>query len=305
MQKAKPAHRPGDRRRGGGGIFSMSGDVQPLRRPDDAVKAAGPRWKNQLQRRFDLVPNLVETVKGYANWRTDVSVEVANARAGWGAPPPCRDKISANNELFGALPAARGGERYPELKSNQNFSSSRTSCAERKTASQWSGSATTRQSSLQRAIRLCSGELFAGVFGFEKAAFSRPRTAGRPGGEIREQAGTASSARREGCGGAQKVRRRGWAPRPRAAHPAAVLAGTRSGSSRHAEVDGALVDLQGAAARAKRLAGCCGRITRWRRQTDSCSGRRPWPDTGPHRHGGTGCPGLSRRRGTGRSRCSA
>ena len=91
---------------------------------DQAVKTSWSQVENQLQRRFDLIPNLVETVKGYAKQEKDVMVEVTNARAkvGGTANAPISDKIAANNELSGALSRLMVVvEKYPDLKSNQNF----------------------------------------------------------------------------------------------------------------------------------------------------------------------------------------
>jgi LemA protein len=89
---------------------------------DQAVKSAWAQVENQLQRRLDLIPNLVETVKGYAKQEKDVMIEVTNARAKAGQAATVSDKITANNELSGALSRLLlVVERYPDLKSNQNF----------------------------------------------------------------------------------------------------------------------------------------------------------------------------------------
>jgi len=91
-------------------------------RLDETVKTAWAQVENQLQRRYDLIPNLVETVKGYAKQEKDVFVEVTNARAKVGGAGSVPDKISANNELTSALSRLLiVVERYPDLKSNQNF----------------------------------------------------------------------------------------------------------------------------------------------------------------------------------------
>ena len=91
---------------------------------DQAVKTSWAQVENQLQRRFDLIPNLVETVKGYAKQEKDVMVQVTEARAkvGGTANAPVSDKIAANNQLSGALSRLMVVvEKYPDLKSNQNF----------------------------------------------------------------------------------------------------------------------------------------------------------------------------------------
>ena len=91
---------------------------------DQTVKSSWAQVENQLQRRFDLIPNLVETVKGYAKQEKDVMIEVTNARSkvGGTANATISDKIAANNELSGALSRMLlVVEKYPDLKSNQNF----------------------------------------------------------------------------------------------------------------------------------------------------------------------------------------
>ncbi|MEI7670618.1 MAG: LemA family protein [Syntrophales bacterium] len=140
---------------------------------DEGVKAAWAQVENQLQRRYDLIPNLVETVKGYAKQEKDVLVEVTNARARVGGAATVPDKINANNELTGALSRLLVVvEKYPELKSNVNFLRLQDELA-----------GTENRISVERkryndavqvynvAIRSFPANLLAGMFGFAKAAF--------------------------------------------------------------------------------------------------------------------------------------
>lgn len=76
----------------------------------------------QLQRRYDLIPNLVETVKGYAAHEKAVFEEVTKARAGMAQANTIAEKAEAENILSGTLKSLFAvAEAYPELKANQNF----------------------------------------------------------------------------------------------------------------------------------------------------------------------------------------
>jgi LemA protein len=88
---------------------------------DQAVKAAWSQVDIVLQRRADLIPNLVETVKGYAQQEVTVFGDIANARARLLSAQTPADKI-ANGQLDGALGRLLAiSENYPQLKSNENF----------------------------------------------------------------------------------------------------------------------------------------------------------------------------------------
>jgi len=99
---------------------------------DEGVKNAWSQVENQYQRRYDLIPNLVETVKGYAKQEKDVLISVTEARASVGqmkvTPEVLRDPQAfqhfqqAQDGLGSALSRLMVVvEKYPDLKSNQNF----------------------------------------------------------------------------------------------------------------------------------------------------------------------------------------
>jgi LemA protein len=93
-----------------------------LVRKDEAVKTSWSDVDVQLQRRADLIPNLVETVKGFTKEESTVFGDIANARAGLLNAHDPKSKIAANGTLdsaFGRLLALT--ENYPQLRSNQQF----------------------------------------------------------------------------------------------------------------------------------------------------------------------------------------
>jgi LemA protein len=109
-------------------------DVNAVPRQDEAVKAAWSQVLNQYQRRADLIPNLVETVKGYAHQEQTVLTQVTEARAkATQTQVQLPADVTSNPEAFRQFEqsqAALGGalgrllavsEKYPDLKSNQNF----------------------------------------------------------------------------------------------------------------------------------------------------------------------------------------
>jgi len=89
---------------------------------NEAVKAAWSQVDIVLQRRADLIPNLVETVKGYATQEQTVFGDIAKARSALLSAGTPADKIAANNQLDGAIGRLLVlVENYPQLKSNENF----------------------------------------------------------------------------------------------------------------------------------------------------------------------------------------
>jgi LemA protein len=108
------------------GVLVVGGSYVSARnemvRKNETIKQTWSQVDVVLQRRADLIPNLVATVKGYAQQEQKVFGDIANARAALlGAHTPA-DKIAANGQLDGALGRLLAVvENYPNLKSNQNF----------------------------------------------------------------------------------------------------------------------------------------------------------------------------------------
>src|SRR5246500_2541762 len=94
----------------------------PLVTKNEAVKAAWSQVDIVLQRRADLIPNLVETVKGYAQQEQTVFGDIAKARSALLSAGSPQEKIAANQQLDSALGRLLVVvENYPQLKSNENF----------------------------------------------------------------------------------------------------------------------------------------------------------------------------------------
>jgi LemA protein len=113
-------------------LFLSGCGYNTLQQQDEQVKAAWSEVINQYQRRADLIPNLVNTVKGYAQQEQTVLLGVTNARAKVGSiqvtpetvndPQATQRFLQAQGELTGALSRLLVvAENYPQLKSDQNF----------------------------------------------------------------------------------------------------------------------------------------------------------------------------------------
>lgn len=89
---------------------------------DENVSSSWAQVENQLQRRNDLIPNLVNTVKGFAGQEREIFTEVTRLRSQWGAAKSVDEKIEQANAMSGALSRLLlVAENYPQLKSNENF----------------------------------------------------------------------------------------------------------------------------------------------------------------------------------------
>lgn len=105
--------------------FWLAGTYNSMVTGQETVDSKWAQVENQYQRRADLIPNLVETVKGVTKQEQDVFVEVARLRSQWGEARDSgnrSDQIEAASGMDGALSRLLlVVENYPELKSNQNF----------------------------------------------------------------------------------------------------------------------------------------------------------------------------------------
>ena len=100
----------------------LKGTYNRLVTMDESVKASWAQVENQLKRRYDLIPNLVETVKGYAKHEKEIFENIAQARTQYFQAGNFKDQIQSANRLESALSRLLVlQERYPDLKANQSF----------------------------------------------------------------------------------------------------------------------------------------------------------------------------------------
>jgi len=89
---------------------------------DEQVKNQWAQVENQLKRRYDLIPNLVEIVKGYAKHERELYEHIADARTKYFQAPTPKDRMAASGQLEGVLSRLLVlQETYPQLKANENF----------------------------------------------------------------------------------------------------------------------------------------------------------------------------------------
>ena len=137
---------------------------------EEKVDGAWAQVENQLQRRFDLIPNLVNTVKGYANHEEEVFTQIANARTEYGNASTVEDAAAANDDLSSALSRLLViVENYPELKADVQFTRLMDELAgtENRLAVARKDYNDTVQT-FNGDVRRFPGNLIAGMFGFEK-----------------------------------------------------------------------------------------------------------------------------------------
>ena len=140
---------------------------------EEDVNQAYAQIENQLQRRLDLIPNLVNTVKGYASQEKDVIQSISDARANLAGAATPADQATANDQLTNALNRLLVVvENYPDLKSNTTFqqlmdelagTENRISVARKDYNDTVSG--------YNRSVKRFPGSIIAGVFGFDEKEY--------------------------------------------------------------------------------------------------------------------------------------
>ncbi len=124
----------------------------------------------QLKQRYDLVPQLVATVKGYADHEKELLEKITMARSAAMGATTINEKIEANTQLSSALAGLKVSvEAYPDLKANQNFlqlQSELSDIENKLAATRRFFNSTTRE--LNTAVQSFPANLIAGIFGFHK-----------------------------------------------------------------------------------------------------------------------------------------
>ncbi len=152
----------------GWGVSSYNGLVTS----EQTVETQASNIETQLQRRSDLIPNLVNTVKGYAQHEEEIYTALADARAKLSGANTVEEMEQANGELTSALNRLMViVENYPDLKANENFIGLQDELAgteNRITVARQDYNKAVQEYNVK--IRRFPSNIIAGMFGFEKAA---------------------------------------------------------------------------------------------------------------------------------------
>ena len=152
----------------GWGVSAYNGLVDA----EQQVHTQASQIETQLQRRSDLIPNLVNTVKGYAAHEEEIFTALADARAKLGGASSLEEMDEANGELISALNRLMVVvENYPDLKANQNFVALQDELAgteNRITQARRDYNDAVQEYNVR--VRRFPSNLIAGMFGFEQAA---------------------------------------------------------------------------------------------------------------------------------------
>jgi LemA protein len=148
----------------------IAGNYNRLVTLSEAIAGQWAEVENQLQRRNDLIPNIVNTVKGYAKHEKEIFTQIAEARGKLAGAGSIREKIDANRQMESALARLLVVvERYPDLKANQNFIRLQDELAgteNRITVARQRFNETVRM--YNTTVRRFPANIVAGMFGFEK-----------------------------------------------------------------------------------------------------------------------------------------
>lgn len=140
---------------------------------EEDVNQSYAQLESQLQRRLDLIPNLVETVKGFADQEQEVIESVTEARSSMANAGSVEEQAEADAELSGALSRLLVVvENYPEIRSSENFQqlSDELAGTENRIAvarQDYNGSVT----EFNREVRSFPGNMVAGIFGFDEKEY--------------------------------------------------------------------------------------------------------------------------------------
>jgi LemA protein len=105
-----------------GAVMYGVGEYNKIVTMDQQVKTQWAQVDNQLQRRYELIPNLIETVKGYAKHEKELFENIANARTKYFQANSVKDKVQASQQLEGVLSRLLMlQESFPQLKANESF----------------------------------------------------------------------------------------------------------------------------------------------------------------------------------------
>jgi len=153
-------------------VMGFAGIYNGIVSKQETITAKWAQVENQLQRRNDLIPNLVNTVKGYAAHEKNVLEEITNARSQWGKASTLDEKVKAATAIDGALSRLLlVVENYPNLKADQTFL---------KLIDELSG--TENRIAVERmryneavrdyniTVRMFPGNIIAGMYGYKPAA---------------------------------------------------------------------------------------------------------------------------------------
>ena len=155
-------------------ILMYSGLVQSKKK----VEYAWGQIDIQLQRRFDLIPNLVECVKGYMTHEQDTLTKVTELRTSWAKAQTVEEKANLDGQLSGALKTIMAvSENYPDLKANQNFTELQEEL--RNTENKISYSRQFYNDTVQKyneTIGIFPNNIIANMFGFKEEEFFKVMT---------------------------------------------------------------------------------------------------------------------------------